>query len=354
MAKFVNSKVYTPLEFAKEYIPYYKDAPAFLFYDDFIIRSIEIAGRTCYNSFKNVNSSSDISFYKNLIKRKHDPVLEFGYAILEVSNNICNYILASGFKFLNISKESNRILVSGSIRAWRDFIKFKSAHKPVREYILYILKNTENFIDLFVDIEYDRDTKIFNENYLAKVIQSTELKTIEEKLKHKYYHFVWISDRGVMAEITRHRICSFAVQSTRYVNYKTGVEFIIPEWAKDKPRSIWKWFKLQLRISEWKQSCKESEKRYRRQIKFGSKPQEARQSLNHSTKTIINISANLEEWLHIFKMRSSQGAHPDIRRLSNMTREIVLKDISFNEMSSLNIKESKKKIIKDAKNEYYK
>ena len=45
----------------------------------------------------------------------------------------------------------------------------------------------------------------------------------------------FIVDRGVSHELVRHRLCSFAQESTRYCNYKGGVTFVIPPWVEVTP-----------------------------------------------------------------------------------------------------------------------
>ena len=47
----------------------------------------------------------------------------------------------------------------------------------------------------------------------------------------------------------------------------------------------------------------------------GQTPEIARAVLPCCLKTEIVASANLREWKHIFSMRCSQAAHPDIRFL---------------------------------------
>ena len=124
-------------------------------------------------------------------------------------------------------------------------------------------------------------------------------------------HFV--TDRGVSHELVRHRLCSFAQESTRYCNYskeKFGSEctFIYPgdlnsdSWTKKR--------------HEWGWACIEAEYRYLKMLEEGVSPQTARAVLPNSLKTEIVVKANFREWRHIFKLRAiSKAAHPDMRRL---------------------------------------
>jgi thymidylate synthase ThyX len=36
------------------------------------------------------------------------------------------------------------------------------------------------------------------------------------------------------------------------------------------------------------------------------------------------VTANIEEWKHIFELRISDAAHPDIRRLMNLVRDDMI------------------------------
>ncbi|MBF0229769.1 MAG: FAD-dependent thymidylate synthase [Desulfamplus sp.] len=119
-----------------------------------------------------------------------------------------------------------------------------------------------------------------------------------------------VCDRGVLAELTRHRLASFSVESTRYANYskdKFGSEitFIKPFfWKEDSPQ-----------YQEWEKAMQASERAYMNLIKSGAKAQEARSVLPNSLKTDIIITANIREWLHIFNLRCSKASHPQMRQI---------------------------------------
>lgn len=123
----------------------------------------------------------------------------------------------------------------------------------------------------------------------------------------------FICDRGVSHEFVRHRLCSFAQESQRYVNYRLekhgdgDISFIRPLiFNKDGNKEA---FNL------WETSIQMAEDMYRELIKLGIRPEFARSVLPNSTKTEINIKANLREWRHLLKLRTAKDAHPEIRRL---------------------------------------
>lgn len=127
-------------------------------------------------------------------------------------------------------------------------------------------------------------------------------------------------DRITSQSIVRHRLASFAQESTRYCNYskdKFGNEltFIIPSWAE-----INKFGEIVADDNEafydFKRALEMAEAFYLSLIEKGWKPQQARMVLPMSIKTEINMKANLREWRHFLKLRCSSAAHPDIRTLA--------------------------------------
>ena len=68
-----------------------------------------------------------------------------------------------------------------------------------------------------------------------------------------------------------------------------------------------------------------AEKSYFELVEFGATPDIARSVLPTCVKTEIVVTANLREWRHIFKMRCSEAAHPDIRKIMIPLREEFIK-----------------------------
>ena len=130
-----------------------------------------------------------------------------------------------------------------------------------------------------------------------------------------FYTYLIITDRGVTHELVRHRTCSFAQESTRYCNY-----------TKDKFSNSLTFIKP-LRYEEfadiYNKFYQEVTDSYFSLINNGAKPEEARAVLPNSLKASIMVSADLTEWKHIFELRCSSFAHPDIQRV--MTK--VLEDM---------------------------
>lgn len=141
----------------------------------------------------------------------------------------------------------------------------------------------------------------------------------ESVLEHSAMTVKFICDRGVSHELVRHRLCAFSQESTRYCNYKGGVTFVIPSWIELIPGTyhagdIHDLFPDFCPEYDWFVAMLNAESRY---ISLLSKwsPQQARSVLPNSLKTEIVVTANFREWRHIFNLRCSKAAHPQMREI---------------------------------------
>lgn len=141
-------------------------------------------------------------------------------------------------------------------------------------------------------------------------------------IEHSMMSVKIICDRGVTHEIVRHRLCAFSQESTRYVNYKGGCTFVIPPWVDLKSGEYEHLGKL-LNTNgsvfdadyKWVQSMLCAERDYVTLLELDWSPQQARSVLPNSTKTEIIVTANFREWHHIFTLRCSEAAHPQMREV---------------------------------------
>lgn len=131
----------------------------------------------------------------------------------------------------------------------------------------------------------------------------------EAMLEHSRMSVIFTVDRGVSHEMVRHRIASFAQESTRYCNYskdKFGNEItVIKPWFLIGDNSS-------REFNDWSRAMVECENRYLDMIAAGRSPQEARSVLPNSLKTEIMVTANYREWRAIFKLRAAPSAHPEM------------------------------------------
>lgn len=158
---------------------------------------------------------------------------------------------------------------------------------------------------------YNSTNKMQNESY------ENSIKFIQEKIKaghhtpleHSFIMMRSTIDRGILAELTRHRIgCAFSVESTRYCAYKDSVSCIMPVSLRGNP------FHDQKIV--FMDSVQESCNQYSRLLKMEVTPQIARGVLPMCLKTEVIHSHNLRELLHILDLRyfgKTGKPHPDMQ-----------------------------------------
>ena len=149
--------------------------------------------------------------------------------------------------------------------------------------------------------------------------------TLRDKGHHAMIEFgdmtvKFITNRGVTHEIVRHRMCSFAQESTRYVKYDGEMEFIRPVWADERwtgmtYKKLAKFHDVKEPDLLWADACLKAEMSYKTLLDESWRPEQAREVLPNSLKTEIIVKANIREWRHIFSLRCSKNAHPQMRAL---------------------------------------
>lgn len=141
-----------------------------------------------------------------------------------------------------------------------------------------------------------------NENSYVAFIERLVRRGHEAMLEHGYAIAHFRIDRGVSHELVRHRLASYAQESTRYCNYKDkDIEFVRPSYLNESSYEL------------WTNAMLTAEEAYNQMIKNGCTPQQARAVLPNSLATTIVVTANLREWRTIFKLRCAKDAHPDMR-----------------------------------------
>ena len=209
---------------------------------------------------------------------------------------------------------------------------------------------------LIPELNYFPDLEAFNTNPYMKVIYfnrnwyiTTNLRVLVENNWLDYLEYIceptehhekritarFTCDRGVSHEIVRHRVMSFAQESTRYCNYTKDkfdnqITFIIPTWANipEGKYTDWDgdWCNVEKMtvlkpiendaVDQFLFLCNYAETSYNIMIDRGSKPQEARQVLPNAVKTEIVVTGFESDWEHFFELRTAGAAHPDIRKLA--------------------------------------
>ena len=127
----------------------------------------------------------------------------------------------------------------------------------------------------------------------------------------------------MLAQLTRHRVASFSVQSQRYVKFKNGVDFVIPpSIAKDEEI-----------LKKYKEFLNLSEKYYKELLDAGILAEDARYVLPNACSTKIILTMNARELRHFFALRCCNRAQWEIRdmacRMLKLVREVA--PILFND-----------------------
>ena len=148
---------------------------------------------------------------------------------------------------------------------------------------------------------YKSEENITNESS-ARFVRNLIERGHEAMLEHASLTVRFIVDRGVSHELVRHRMASFAQESTRYCNYsqdKFGNEitFVEPCFWTDEEHD--------LEYKAWKEMCQATEDLYMAFQQYDVKPEQARSILPNSLKTEIWMTANLREWRHVLKLRAA-------------------------------------------------
>ena len=282
-------------------------------------KMIELAGRTCYKSEDKITENSAKEFVDRMIKLGHGAMLEHGTIYLTIDGEDPNLSKTQSNPHTKVNLVPYEVLTEGNYT-----ISYKA----------YITTNL----------------RVLVENNLKELLcyQVEPTEHHEKRITAKF-----ICDRGVSHEFVRHRVFSFAQESTRYCDYSkdkfgNDITYIIPSWL-DLPEgkySNWDndWCdvsELKLRYPEvdnlsdpancFLQSIKNAEYYYFMLINRGWKPQQARQVLPNATKTELVMTGFESDWEHFFELRCSGAAHPDAKKLADELKSLMnVKNIELN------------------------
>jgi len=173
--------------------------------------------------------------------------------------------------------------------------------------LLWVTPDAEKQIEIAGRTCYKSEDKITAESSAAFCKKLVKIGH-HAMLEHASASFRIITDRGITHEIVRHRLASYAQESTRYCNYsKNGFgecSFIEPPGLDIVQKTC------------WKGECVLAEVSYLTLLNAGCLPQIARSVLPTCLKTEIVMTANLREWRHFITLRIAKAAHPQIRPIA--------------------------------------
>lgn len=272
-----------------------------------VYRQIEMAGRTCYKSEDKITETSAKEFVDRMVKSGHGAMLEHGTVYLRIPDVSSDgqWVYPAKGKYLGNKYSVTKSRLEGI------------AQNPYS--VFYVTTNyrvlvENNWLD---DLQY--------------ICEPTEYHVKRVTVK-------FICDRGVSHEYVRHRVFSFAQESTRYCNYskdKFGNEctFIIPSWLNYEEQQF---------VSKNDSSCSirtdlseheyfidlllEFERTYNYLTQYCDwKPQQARAILPNSLKTELVMTGTIEQWEGFFKLRDAGSAHPQAYELAHPLHEEFIK-----------------------------
>lgn len=269
-----------------------------------VYKQIERVGRVCYKSEDKITEDSAEPFVDRMIKSGHGAMLEHGTVYLAMPMETILPIKANG---------------------WGKYTK-------------------NPYSKGFKVCEVDGQKRVAVTTNLRVLVENGWLDDLQYICEPTEYHERRVTvhftcDRGVSHEFVRHRVMSFAQESTRYCNYskdKFGNEltFIKPCWL-DIPTGHYAYWdgdwcdidkmKIQLPEGEHKDidaflwTLNNAETHYTLLINSGWKPQEARAVLPNSLKTELVVTGFTSDWNHFFDLRArgTTGApHPQAKELA--------------------------------------
>ena len=258
-----------------------------------VFKFIELAGRTCYKSENKITEDSASEFVDRMVKSGHGSMLEHGTVYLTIPNkNVSRSLLIYNYEMNPYSKviwTNDNVYITTNYRV--------------------IIENNWN-------------------DHLEYITSPTEFHVKRTTVK-------FICDRGVSHEFVRHRVFSFAQESTRYCNYtkdkfNNQLTFIIPCWIKDiKEGDFYKFIEYYsgdiASSREWYATCLNAERRYFRLIENDNwKPQQARSVLPNSLKTELIMTGFDSDWQHFFELRCAANAHPQAKELADMLKDKMM------------------------------
>ena len=282
-------------------------------------KMIELAGRTCYKSEDKITENSAKEFVDRMIKLGHGAMLEHGTIYLTIDGEDPNLSKIQSNPHTKVNLVPYEVLTEGNYT-----ISYKA----------YITTNL----------------RVLVENNLKELLcyQVEPTEHHEKRITAKF-----ICDRGVSHEFVRHRVFSFAQESTRYCDYSkdkfgNDITYIIPSWLDLPEGKYSNWDNDWCDVSELKllypevdnlsdpancflQSIKNAEYYYFMLINRGWKPQQARQVLPNATKTELVMTGFESDWEHFFELRCSGAAHPDAKKLADELKSLMnVKNIELN------------------------
>lgn len=266
----------------------------------------EKVGLVAHNCYQVENNANAELFVTKLIGFGHLAMIEHYNYAYKIDSNLYQEVIQLNNRFIIACKDSlGNCYISFSLRP--------------------LLENSSNStIVKLINILPSDVKKLFNaEKYdvSASLLSDDDLKKLEYPIyaKLKFVTLRIVTDRGVTHELVRHRIASYAQESTRYCNYsknKFGNELTYIEPLDYQEHRL-----------DYDKTFKFIEDEYMNMTNnLHMTPEMARSILPNKIKATIMITANIEEYEKIFELRCAKRAHPDMQEIMNPIKDYFIKE----------------------------
>ncbi|MBU1140151.1 MAG: FAD-dependent thymidylate synthase [Proteobacteria bacterium] len=275
-----------------------------------LVIRLEACGRICYKSEEKITKDSALPFVKKIAEHGHNSVMEMAVVTLGVQ---CSREQADAFlllepKYLFIDRVDGEMLVTGSIRSFRELYQRAGNTVPVHAMVSFLVDGHPYLFEGVWDGGHGLSE---GSNIEVRKLDLQEVEALPPHLlaRHRFSGVKFVVNRAVTHEIVRHRPCSFLQESQRYCRYSqdkfgSQVTFIKPMFYEEGTKEY----------LLWQKAMEDTEQIYL-QLLETSTPQAARTVLPNSCKTEIIVYCNLAEWRHIFTLRTSPAAEPSMREV---------------------------------------
>ena len=261
-----------------------------------IYQRIDACASVCYQRPPKPTEEEAQEFCRKMLSVKHMSTLEM--AVVHLWINSHEYMDVPDSKYITTTYAGRGVvIVSGSIRAFME---------------ADLSTEVRSLLATYYPIVFFGSRVNYGPAYIAGCEPLRLAKPEEIPWQHKHVAARFIVNRAVSHELVRHRPVSVLQESQRYCRYEDEVVFIRPIWMNEGNANFDGLFEYSSAVAEG---------HYRTFLKRGLKPQQARAVLPNSTKTELICYASLPQWKHIFDLRCSPAADPEMRRVMVPLRE---------------------------------
>ena len=282
--------------------------------------------RVCYQSTPKENGETDEEFVKRVILRTDSSTGQLNF------DKIHGAMLEHGTVYLIGNDElSKSILIAHySENKYSKLIAIPDNNRGIANYVV-----TTN-LRVLVEHNWLDDLKYIcapTEHHVLRVTVS------------------FTTNIGVTREFNRHRVNSMAEESTRYCNYSlnkfdNSITFCLPSWIKKnaieiqacRPAEVESDMYADMRLNDldvnWNSidwylyAISTCALAYKKLIKLGCTPQQAREVLPLATKSQLVHTAFVDDWKHFFALRAdgvSGPPHPNVKIVAKPLKEEFIK-----------------------------